>query len=93
MKEELEHAEKLFLLDVTRFPMTHHTQHWNKGDIRTVDNDFFLKYWNTKPKKKNLEFYKHNYKIKTLRCFSHVERMDRPMHIKNGVKIKLQNER
>jgi hypothetical protein len=41
MKEELEHAEKLFLLDVGHFLMTYHAQHRNKGDIRTVDTELF----------------------------------------------------
>lgn len=63
MEEELEHAEKLFLLDVDHFPTTYREQHWNTGDIRTVDTEFVWKYRNTKPKKKKHEIYKHSYKI------------------------------
>jgi len=40
LKEELEHAEKLFLLDADHFPTTYHTRHRNEGDIRTVDIEY-----------------------------------------------------
>jgi len=56
-KEELEHAEKLFRLDVDHFPTTYRAQHRNKGDIGIVERWILNLFIDTETQsQKNMKF-------------------------------------